>query len=202
MIYRTLAAAVARPQVAVALHASPRLPSLRSLFGRHARQPRGTKVDRGTVARTFWQISVNFKRNNSNPGVSAPMGSNPFAPAPVGQAATSRAGVPDETATGPMLGKGAGLEKVYYMPHNMGHNDGVNCMIMAEGKIFTGGRDEQLFVWRPERSPSGEMQLVQDCPAIHLGQSITSLCYEASSTWLFCGLWSGAIRAFCKQPVA
>jgi len=44
------------------------------------------------------------------------------------------------------------------MPHNMGHNDGVNCMIMAEGKIFSGGRDENLFVWRPERSPSGEMQ--------------------------------------------
>ena len=40
----------------------------------------------------------------------------------------------------------------------------------------------------------------QDCPQIHLGSSITSLCYEASSTWLFCGLWSGTIRAFCKQP--
>lgn len=77
------------------------------------------------------------------------------------------------------------------MPHNMGHNDGVNCMLMAEGKIFSGGRDENLrlgggrsrrlprFVWRPEKSPSGELQLVQDCAPIHLGSSITSMCYEA-----------------------
>ena len=48
------------------------------------------------------------------------------------------------------------------MPHNMGHNDGVNCMVMADNKIFSGGRDENLFVWRAEKSPSGEMQLVQD----------------------------------------
>ena len=50
-------------------------------------------------------------------------------------------------------------------------------------------------------SRSTHLRLVQDCPEIRLGSSITSLCYEASSTWLFCGLWSGAIRAFCKQPV-
>ena len=27
----------------------------------------------------------------------------------------------------------------------MGHSDGVNCMLMADGKIYTGGRDEYLF---------------------------------------------------------
>ena len=30
-------------------------------------------------------------------------------------------------------------------PHNMGHGDGVNCMLMADDKIYTGGRDENLF---------------------------------------------------------
>ncbi|CAJ1407861.1 unnamed protein product [Effrenium voratum] len=191
------------------------------------------------VTRTFWQISVNFKRPApqsvrearslepfekkqclfarclsrganrvfrmwskgwDNRGVSAPVGSNPFAPggaAPGGPGGGGGRG-PDEAATGPMLGRGSELQKVYYMPHNMGHNDG---MVMAENKIFSGGRDENLFVWRAEKNASGELQLVQDCPSVHLGSSVTSLCYEAASTWLFCGLWSGEIRAFCKQPV-
>eukprot|EP00913_Durusdinium_trenchii_P017742 g16673.t1 len=153
------------------------------------------------VTRTFWQISVNFKRKRVketrfrlaargaqhrfepescdavtsmswgnkgwNRGVQAPVGSNPFAPAPAGggggPCAGPGGGPGGEDATGPMLsGKGPELQKVYYMPHNMGHNDGVNCMVMADNKIFSGGRDENLFVWRAEKSPSGEMQLVQD----------------------------------------
>lgn len=55
-------------------------------------------------------------RNNANPGVAAPVGSNPFAPAPPGgqpgQPGGPSRGVPDEGATGPMLGKGSELEKV------------------------------------------------------------------------------------------
>lgn len=59
-------------------------------------------------------------RNNANPGVaSAPVGSNPFAPAPPGgqpgQPGGPSRGVPDEGATGPMLGKGSELEKVTWL---------------------------------------------------------------------------------------
>ncbi|CAE7246566.1 ZFWD3 [Symbiodinium natans] len=100
-----------------------------------------------------------------------------------------------------MLGKGSELRKLYYMPHNMGHSDGVNCMLMADGKIYTGGRDEYLFVWRAERTANGEFELMQDCPPIHLGASITAIFYEASAKWLLCGLWNGDIRAFCKEPM-
>jgi len=107
----------------------------------------------------------------------------------------------DEAATGPMLGKGSELQKLYYMPHNMGHNDAVNCMLMADNKIYSGGRDEQLFVWKADRAANGDVQLVQDCPPIHLGASITSMFYEPSSKWLFCGLWNGEIRGFCKEPM-
>ncbi|CAE7474023.1 ZFWD3 [Symbiodinium sp. CCMP2456] len=135
----------------------------------------------------------------NNSGLQAPQGASPFAPAPQGGAAP--AGRPDEAATGPMLGKGSELRKLYYMPHNMGHGDAVNCMLMADGKIYTGGRDEYLFVWKPDRAANGEIQLSQDCPPIHLGASITSLFYEPTSKWLFCGLWNGEVRAFCKEPM-
>ena len=47
------------------------------------------------------------------------MGSNPFAPAPPGgqpgQPGGPSRGVPDEGATGPMLGKGSELEKVTWL---------------------------------------------------------------------------------------
>ena len=135
----------------------------------------------------------------NNSGLQAPQGASPFAPAPQGGAAP--AGRPDEAATGPMLGKGSELRKLYYMPHNMGHGDAVNCMLMADGKIYTGGRDEYLFVWKPDRAANGEIQLSQDCPPIHLGASITSLFYEPTSKWLFCGLWNGEVRGFCKEPM-
>ena len=72
-----------------------------------------------------------------NRGVSAPVGSNPFAP---GGAAPGPGGGggrgPDEAATGPMLGRGSELQKVYYMPHNMGHNDGVNCISAVISKLL------------------------------------------------------------------
>ena len=66
------------------------------------------------------------------------------------------------------------------------------CFAICSGMSTTNSREILL----------SKLRLVQDCPEIRLGSSITSLCYEASSTWLFCGLWSGAIRAFCKQPAA
>jgi len=144
---------------------------------------------------------------NRGGGVSAPVGRNPFATAPAGSlpAAAGSAGVPgapDEGATGPMLGKGSELQRVYMMPYNVGHDGGVNCMTIAsDGKIYTGGRDERLFVWKAEPAPTGGFQLNQDCPPIQMGQSVTSLCYEPSSHWLFCGLWNGDIRCFCKDPI-
>lgn len=146
-----------------------------------------------------WSTAM-WSKGWNNSGLQAPQGASPFAPAPQGGAAP-QAGRPDEAATGPMLGKGSELRKLYYMPHNMGHGDAVNCMLMADGKIYTGGRDEYLFVWKPDRAANGEIQLSQDCPPIHLGASITSLFYEPTSKWLFCGLWNGEVRAFCKEPM-
>ena len=69
--------------------------------------------------------SRNGPRNNANPGVAAPVGSNPFAPAPPGQPGQPGQpprGVPDEGATGPMLGKGSELEKVPRLTQISGKN--------------------------------------------------------------------------------
>mmetsp|Transcript_24154 Transcript_24154/g.54604 ORF Transcript_24154/g.54604 Transcript_24154/m.54604 type:complete len:407 (+) Transcript_24154:240-1460(+) len=138
-------------------------------------------------------------------GFHAPVASNPFAPAgaaaapmPVGAVG---GGAGPDSPTGPMLGKGSELQRMYTMPHDMGHASGINCMVMADGKIYTGGRDNSLFVWRGEQAPGGGFQLVQDCPPIPLGNSVTSLFYEPASKWLFCGLWNGEIAAFCKEPI-
>ena len=106
-----------------------------------------------------WSTAM-WSKGWNNSGLQAPQGASPFAPAPQGGAAP-QAGRPDEAATGPMLGKGSELRKLYYMPHNLGHGDAVNCMLMADGKIYTGGRDEYLFVWKPDRAANGEIQYLR-----------------------------------------
>lgn len=103
--------------------------------------------------------------------------------------------------TGPMLGKGSELQRVYSMPATMGHSDGINCMTMVDDRVYTGGRDNQLFIWRGAPGPGGTFELVQDMQPVALGSSVTSLVYEPATKWLFCGLWSGAIQAFCKEPI-
>lgn len=131
---------------------------------------------------------------------------NPFAAAPapgaggMGIAGPSHGGVADG-ATGPMLGRGSELERVYNMPQHMGHDGGVNCMTTVDDRVYTGGRDGQLFVWRGVPGPGGGFELVQDAAPIDLGSSVMSMCYDATSRWLFCGLWDGEIQAYCKDPM-
>jgi len=112
-----------------------------------------------------------------------------------------RGGQQDDAATGPMLGKGSELQRLYTMPVTMGHESGVNCMIMVEDRVYTGGRDSNLFCWRAVPGPSGGFELVQDSPPIGLGSNVTSLCYDPASKWLFVGLWNGDIQAYCREPV-
>jgi len=99
-----------------------------------------------------------------------------------------------------MLGKGSELQRVYNMPQHMGHNDGINCMCAVDDRVYTGGRDNSLFVWKGTPTAGGGFELAQDS-VIDLGQSVTSLFYDTASRWLFCGLWNGDIQAFCKDPV-
>lgn len=135
------------------------------------------------------------------------IGSNPFAPggAPVGGAnlgpaqGTRRGDA--NSLTGPMLGPGSELRRLYSMPHNMGHASAVQCMAMVDDKVYTGGRDNQLFMWRGKKDPGRDFELAEDMPPITLSSSINTMLYDPSSKWLFLGLWRGEIQGFCRDPV-
>mmetsp|Transcript_33886 Transcript_33886/g.79238 ORF Transcript_33886/g.79238 Transcript_33886/m.79238 type:complete len:397 (-) Transcript_33886:174-1364(-) len=139
------------------------------------------------------------------------MAANPFAPGgqmPAPQmgggmcgGAQPAVGGQNASPTGPILGKGSELRKLYNMPDTMGHNDGINCMITAEGKIYSGGRDSQLFLWRGQPSASSSVELVQDCAPINITSNVNALYFDSASQWLFAGLWGGQIQGWCKAPV-
>mmetsp|Transcript_177312 Transcript_177312/g.568511 ORF Transcript_177312/g.568511 Transcript_177312/m.568511 type:complete len:409 (+) Transcript_177312:147-1373(+) len=146
--------------------------------------------------------------------MAAPIVRNPFASAPPPQAAggggcsggcggggPGRGYGEANSPTGPMLGKGSELARLWSMPESTGHADGVNCLAMVDDRVYSGGRDGNLFIWRGVQMPGGGFELVQDCPPIALQQSVTSLYYDAAAKWLFCGLWNGEIQAYCKDPV-
>lgn len=130
---------------------------------------------------------------------------NPFGPATPAPAAGVPGGATGsgggDGATGPMLGRGSELQRVFTMPATMGHEGGVNCMIMVDDRVYTGGRDCRLYVWRGVQGPGGGFELVQDAPPIELGANVTAMFYDPTTRWLFCGLWSGEIQAYCKDPV-
>jgi len=111
----------------------------------------------------------------------------------------SRRGDPN-CLTGPILGPGSELRRLYSMPHTMGHASAVQCMAMVDDRVYSGGRDNQLFVWRGDRQPGQEFQLVQEAP-ITCSSGVVSILYDAPSKWLFLGLWRGGIQAYCKEPV-
>jgi len=136
----------------------------------------------------------------------APMARNPFAAAPVAQSpGPVQVSCPSVGAvaspTGPMLGKASELQRIWAMPVHMGHSGGINCLAIVDDRIYSGGRDNQLFVWRLAQSPGGGMELVQDAPPLDLCSPVTSMYYDQASKWLFCGLWNGDVMAYCKNPV-
>lgn len=144
-----------------------------------------------------WTGKGGFQRGGAG---QAPVARNPFASVPAG-ACGSGAGVSaDDAATGPMLGKGSELARIWTMPQSMGHSQGINCMAMVDGKVASGSRDETLMMWRPEPEPGGGVQLVPEGAPINMGSSVTSIFWEPTSKWLFCGLWNGDIQGYCQQP--
>jgi len=72
---------------------------------------------------------------------------------------------------------------------------------MVDDKVYTGGRDSQLFTWRGNKPPGRDFELAEDMPPIALTSSVNSILYEPSSKWLFLGLWRGDIQAFCREPI-
>merc|ERR1719265_62198 len=132
-----------------------------------------------------------------------------FASSPFAQGGTANAGSGGflgnrrdgpESPTGPNLGPGSELKRLYNMPHTMGHGGTVQCATMVDDKVYTAGRDGALLMWRGQRGSQG-FELAQDGNPIVLSSNAGSILYEPTSKWLFLGCWRGEIQAFCKDPV-
>lgn len=109
----------------------------------------------------------------------------------------------EKELTGPYLGKGSELRKVWSMPDDRGHEDGIQAGIAMNDRLCTAGHDQRLLLWRGENDPQrpGGVILALD-NEVAFSAAVTALLFHAQSKWLFCGLASGTIRAFRQEPLA
>lgn len=106
----------------------------------------------------------------------------------------------EKQLTGPHLGKGSELLKVWSMPDDLGHDDGIETAILLHDRLCTGGSDQKLKLWRGE-VVDGVVTLMED-NNVELVAAVTALCFHAESSWLFCGLADGQIKAYRQEPSA
>lgn len=80
------------------------------------------------------------------------------------------------------------------------HSGVINSVILADGLIWTAGSDTSLRSWRPV--PSGDGLDIQPAgPPVECGEPVTSLIWEPNRKALVCGLNSGMIRVFTREPL-
>jgi len=103
--------------------------------------------------------------------------------------------------TGPYLGQGSELLKVWSMSEDVGHEDSVQAAVIMGDRVCTAGADHRLIVWRGDQSPGGGLAFVQE-NEVFLEAPLTALLFHAASKWLFCGLLVGQIVAFRQEPFA
>mmetsp|Transcript_73758 Transcript_73758/g.198769 ORF Transcript_73758/g.198769 Transcript_73758/m.198769 type:complete len:484 (+) Transcript_73758:59-1510(+) len=103
--------------------------------------------------------------------------------------------------TGPYLGKGSELLKVWSMPEDIGHEEGIRTAIVMGDRVCTGGADYRLLLWRGDQQPGGRLALGQD-NEVNFSSTVTALMWHAGSKFLFCGLEDGQIRGFRQEPFA
>uniref|UniRef100_A0A7S4PTD7 C3H1-type domain-containing protein n=1 Tax=Alexandrium monilatum TaxID=311494 RepID=A0A7S4PTD7_9DINO len=101
--------------------------------------------------------------------------------------------------TGPYLGKGSELLKIWYMPETQGHDDGIYAACVMGDRVCTGGGDRRLLVWTGHCSPQGTLSFVED-NAVEFPAAVSSLLFHGESKWLFCGLFDGQIKAYRQEP--
>lgn len=105
----------------------------------------------------------------------------------------------EKSLTGPYLGKGSELNKLWSMPLDQGHDDSIVAAILMNDRLCTGGLDRRLLVWRGQASSTG-VELKQE-NEVALPAAVSALLYHAESTWFFVGLVDGLIKAFREAPV-
>ncbi|CAE8734318.1 unnamed protein product [Polarella glacialis] len=102
--------------------------------------------------------------------------------------------------TGPYLGKGSELQKVWSMPDELGHNDGIQAAVVMGSRLCTGGLDQRVILWRGEQGAES-LSLALD-NEVGCSSAVTALLFHEGSKWLFCGQADGQIRAFRQEPLA
>ena len=80
------------------------------------------------------------------------------------------------------------------------HSGVINSVILADGLVWTAGADTSLRSWRPVPGAEG-LELQPAGPPVECGEPVTSLCWDASRKALICGLNSGIIRVFTREPL-
>mmetsp|Transcript_65882 Transcript_65882/g.157492 ORF Transcript_65882/g.157492 Transcript_65882/m.157492 type:complete len:465 (+) Transcript_65882:127-1521(+) len=172
-------------------------PSCRNLH----EQPQGYQKGGGS-----WKSGLPGKKGGPRPAFQnrtwhAGKGPGPV-PSPNGQASLDPS-LAAKAATGPYLGKGSELLKVWSMPEDMGHHDGIMSAAIMGDRVCTGGADERLLLWRGQQSQQnpGGLELVQE-NEVGMPGAVTALFYHGASRWLFSGLATGEIKGFRQEPPA
>lgn len=80
------------------------------------------------------------------------------------------------------------------------HSGVINSVILADGLIWTAGADTALRSWRPVPGAEG-LEIQPAGPPVECGEPVTSLIWDPSRKALICGLNSGIIRVFTREPV-
>lgn len=75
------------------------------------------------------------------------------------------------------------------------HTDAIMAVVMAADCIYTASRDKLLKRWKPQRNSQGRFEMHADLE-VPLGE--VCWCLISAGDWIFCGLGSGAIRAYSK----
>ena len=76
----------------------------------------------------------------------------------------------------------------------------INDIILADGLIWSAGADTSLRSWRPVPGTDG-LELQPAGPPVECGEPVTSLVWDPSRKALICGLNSGTIRVFTREPL-
>lgn len=80
------------------------------------------------------------------------------------------------------------------------HAGVINSVILADGLIWTAGSDTSLRSWRPVPGADG-LDIQPAGPPVECGEPVTSLVWDAARKALICGLNSGTLRVFTREPL-
>lgn len=80
------------------------------------------------------------------------------------------------------------------------HSGVVNAIILADGLIWTAGADTSLRSWRPTAGSQG-LEIQPAGAPVECGEPVTALLWDPVRKGLICGLNSGTIRIYTREPL-